>query len=131
MRQLSLLTALFILATGGCVPVLIGGAFYHDAQKKKSREQFLIGFYQTNADRESNELVPLDLCTEKYHYDRAWARKDPTCRQRIDRYEDGDTTALQAGSSAQPVSTSASSRIDPNVDEGRRINGQGTLLELP
>lgn len=78
----------------GCVAVLVGGAFYHDAKKKQTRESFMTGFHKINLEREKNGLELLDHCTEKYHFDRGWARQDPACRTRIKRYEQGDPTAL-------------------------------------
>ncbi len=83
------------LLTSGCLPVLIGGAFYQDAKKRQTRESFMTEFRKINLEREKNGLEPLDLCTEKYHFDRGWAQKDPGCRERIKRYEQGDQSALR------------------------------------
>lgn len=88
------------LLSSGCLAVLVGGAFYHDAKKKQTRGSFMTELHKTNLEREKNGLEPLDHCTEKYHFDRGWARQDPGCRPRIKRYEQGDQTALgtpQAG----------------------------------
>ena len=90
-----------VICCAGCLPVLIGGAFYHDAQKKKSREHFMASFHATNVEREENGLPPLDLCTEKYQYDPGWAKRDPACRERIRRYENGETEALGSAAVAQ------------------------------
>lgn len=97
----------------GCLPVLIGGAFYHDAKKKKTRQEFIESFRQTNLEREKAGLEPLDLCTEKYGFDRAWAMKDPGCRERIKRYEAGDRTALKTGDG--PTHRTASSSAKPDM----------------
>lgn len=90
--------ALLALNTG-CLAVVggaaVGGAIYHDAKKKQSREEFTASFRQTNLEREKSGLAPLDMCTEKYDFDRSWARQDPECRGRIDRYERGEHSALQ------------------------------------
>lgn len=51
-------------------------------------------FNQTNIEREKAGLAPLDLCTEQYHFDKKWADNDPTCEERIIRYESGDKSAL-------------------------------------
>ncbi len=69
----------------GCLPVLVGGLFYQDAKKRDARQEFMDSFRSTNLEREKAGLDPLDLCSEKYHYDRKWAMKDPNCRERINR----------------------------------------------
>ena len=93
-----------VFLTSGCVPVLIGSAFYHDAKKDQTRESFMAEFRKTNVEREKNGLEPLDLCTEKYHFDQHWAKKDPTCRDRIKRYEQGDQSALGTPRTAEAAS---------------------------
>ena len=94
-------TCLISLVPAGCLAVVggaaVGGAFYHDANKKQSREEFMAGFRTTNLEREKDELPLLDISAEKYHYDRTWARKDPDCRERIGEYENGDESALSIG----------------------------------
>ncbi len=102
-RRISAALCLIGCLLPGCLPVLVGGAFYHDAKKKQTREEFISEFHKTNVEREKNGLEPLDLCTEKYHFDRSWARQDPNCRERIDRYEKGDRTALGSSDQSQPV----------------------------
>ena len=95
-------TSLFILAIlscSGCVAALVGGAVaggyvYHDAKKRESRESFMSNFRYNNLEREKSGLIPLDICTEKYHFDRKWAREDYNCRRRINKYEAGDLSAL-------------------------------------
>jgi hypothetical protein len=54
---------------------------------------------QTNADRESKGLKPLDWCSEAYRFDKGWAFEDVNCRARIQRYEKGDATALDTPNS--------------------------------
>lgn len=94
----SLAGALLILNTG-CLAVVggaaVGGVIYHDAKKKQSREEFTASLRQTNLEREKSGLAPLDMCTEKYDFDRSWARQDPECRAKVDRYEHGELSALQ------------------------------------
>ena len=94
MKRFSRTFLFFCLATfsmsSGCVPVLIGGLFYQDAQKRKTRQGFIARFQATNMEREKNGLHPLDLCFEKYQFDKRWAMKDPNCRERIKRYETGE-----------------------------------------
>jgi len=49
---------------------------------------------KTNIEREKAGLQPLDLYTEKYHFDVGYAKNDPNCKKRVEAYEAGDTTAL-------------------------------------
>ena len=94
----SLLCLVFLSCTG-CVAALIGGAVaggyvYHDAKKREVRESFMANYRYHNLEREKSGLAPLDLCSEKYHFDRDWARENYECRRRINRYEAGDYSAL-------------------------------------
>jgi hypothetical protein len=82
------------LLLSGCAAALVGGAFYKSSKTRQAKEQFIAQFNQTNIEREKAGLLPLDLCTEKYHFDKKWADNDPVCEERIIRYEMGDTTAL-------------------------------------
>lgn len=92
-----LIACLLLIPLTGCVPVLIGGMFHQDAAKRKSRQRFTDSFRTTNLEREKAGLDPLDICFEKYQYDRKWAKVDPECRKRIKRYEAGDLTAMNIG----------------------------------
>ena len=92
---LTLFCSLVLMSTS-CAPVVIGGIFYHDAQSRKTRQRFIYNFQSVNLEREKNGLQPLDLCYEKYQFDRSWAMKDPGCRDRIKRYEAGDKGAFDA-----------------------------------
>lgn len=90
---------LVILSCSGCVAALVGGAVaggyvYHDAKKREVRESFMANYRYHNLEREKSGLEPLDLCTEKYHFDRNWARENYNCRRRINQYEAGDLSAL-------------------------------------
>jgi len=80
--------------TSGCVPAIIVGAAYHGAKSKESEQQFNSSFNQTNADRESKGLTPLDWCTEAYRWNKSYARKDKNCKKRTYAYEKGDSTAI-------------------------------------
>lgn len=82
------------LFCSGCAAALVGGAFYKSSKTREGKERFIAQFNQTNIEREKAGLPPLDLCTEKYHFDKKWADNDPICEERIIRYEMGDTTAL-------------------------------------
>lgn len=78
----------------GCIPTIIGAAVYKSSKTRQSKERFIEQFNETNVQRESAGLPPLDLCTEKYSFDKKWADNDPACAARIERYESGDETAL-------------------------------------
>jgi len=43
-------------------------------------------------------LPPLDLCTEKYKFDKYWARQDPECKEKIKEFDEGETayTSMEA-----------------------------------
>ncbi len=92
MKYLTLLTALSILSSG-CIDTAVVQTYKY-TQTKMTNEKFMEHFNKTNIEREKAGLPPLDLCTEKYHFDEKWADDDPECRERISRYEAGDTTAL-------------------------------------
>jgi len=93
MRILGLLVIMSLFCTS-CIPTIIGASVYKSTKTRAGKEQFLIQYNQTNIEREKAGLAPLDLCTEKYNYDKKWADDDPICESRIRRYESGDTTAL-------------------------------------
>jgi hypothetical protein len=82
------------LATTGCVAALVGGAFYYKAKGKEEKKDFLEQYNKTNIERHKAGLPPLDLCTEKYHFDEGWAKNDPACKARIEEYEAGNKGAL-------------------------------------
>lgn len=82
------------LLLSGCIPTIIGAAAYKSSKTRQAKEQFIAQFNQTNIEREKAGLPPLDLCTEKYSFDKKWADDDPVCADRIAKYEAGDPTAL-------------------------------------
>ena len=77
-----------------CVETMIASYAYRSGKTRQAKEQFLASYNQTNLEREKAGLAPLDLCTEKYHFDKKWADDDPICEERIAKYEAGDKTAL-------------------------------------
>jgi len=83
-----------IMFCTSCVPVLIGSVAYHAVKSKKEKREFMDNYNKTNIEREKVGLPPLDLCTEKYHFDEGYAKDDPPCKKRVEAYEAGDTTAL-------------------------------------
>ncbi len=90
--HLILLTCLSILSTG-CIEAVVVDT-YRRSETNRTNEKFMEQFNETNIEREKAGLPPLDLCTEKYHFDEKWADNDPECKERIIRYEAGDSTAL-------------------------------------
>lgn len=88
---LLLFTGIFL---SGCIPTIIGASVYKSSKTRESKERFMAEFNKTNIEREKAGLPPLDLCTEKYYYDKKWADNDPICDERIIRYESGDKSAL-------------------------------------
>ncbi len=111
------------VSCSGCLAVLagtaVGGAFYHDSKKKQSREQFMADFRATNLEREKAGLEPLDLCSEKYQYDKGWAKQDPVCRERMKRYERGDESALDVNGTApdeEPPTPAMSAGAEASTD---------------
>ena len=77
-----------VVATG------IGGGVYSSAKSKEQKQEFISNFNHNNMEREKAGLLPLDLCTEKYNFDKGWAEEDPQCASRIRAYEAGDKGAL-------------------------------------
>jgi hypothetical protein len=91
---LNLLLAFLLLQNTSCAAALVGGMFYKSSKSKEAKQKFMTNFQQTNLEREKAGLEPLDLCTEKYYFDEGWAKDDPDCKARVERYEAGDTKAL-------------------------------------
>lgn len=89
--SIAIISSLFLW---GCVPAIIGSAAYSDAKIKKARQEFASNFQDTNMERESKGLEPLDWCTEAYRFDKTYAKKDQNCKKRILAYEAGDNSAL-------------------------------------
>lgn len=117
-RVLSLLSLAAVLPlSSGCLPVLVGGLFYQEAEQREDRQQFMDGVRKTNLEREKNGLEPLDLCSEKYQFDRAWAMKDPNCRARIKRYEAGDASSLDSHASEERAEADEESGGDDDDGE--------------
>lgn len=83
-----------VLLLAGCAPALIGAALTEPSHTRESREQFQRRFDGTNLARREQAQPELDQCSERYWFDRSWARKDRVCAARVRRYENGDSTAL-------------------------------------
>src|SRR5713101_3233644 len=92
MKRLALLS-LLALGLSGCAAAAVVALV--DADKgDKAKKQFTERFEVTNAARQREGLPPLDLCSEMYWFDKGWSRKSKKCVPRINRYENGDSTAL-------------------------------------
>lgn len=85
---------MLLVGQTGCLPVLVGGLIYKSSKTREQKQEFTASFRQTNADRESRGLEPLDWCEEAYRFDKGWAYEDSQCRVRIDAFEKGTTTKL-------------------------------------
>lgn len=96
MRLRFLVIAPFLVS--GCLPVLVGGLIYKSSKSSGQKQEFMSQLQRTNADRESKGLKPLDWCSEAYRFDKGWAWEDPNCKARIQRYEKGETSALDTPS---------------------------------
>jgi len=98
MKILITLMIITVLTTGcisTAVGIVVGTAVETQrAQTRAGKESFMTQYNQMNLENEKEGLPPLDLCTEKYHFDKKWADDDPLCEERISRFEAGDTTAL-------------------------------------
>jgi len=88
------LLVIIVLLNSGCAAALVGGLLYKSSKSKQAKQEFMSNLQQTNLEREKAGLEPLDICTEKYYFDKGWADDDKPCEERIIRYEAGDTTAL-------------------------------------
>lgn len=99
--------------TSGCIAAAVGGEELYKKEKAKeqSRQEFMDKYNNANAEREKAGLQPLDLCTEQYYFNENWAKEDIECKDRIERYEAGDTTAIgtqQLGIDEEPDITDQS-----------------------
>lgn len=89
----SWLLGLLLAATTSCSSVAVSaGADAYD--RKADRDRFEGRYAALNRSRRVTGKLPLDLCSERYWFERSWARKDDACAARIRRYENGDSTAL-------------------------------------
>ena len=92
MRTLSCLTIVLLLCGSsivfsGCVPVMIGAVAYSSVKSSQQKKEFIKDFHSTNVQRHQAGLPPLDLCTEKYKFDKYWARQDPECKEQIKEFD--------------------------------------------
>ena len=81
-KGIVLFIPLLVLASG-CIPTIIGAAVYKSSKTRQAKESFIEQFNATNLEREKAGLPPLDLCTEKYNFDKKWADDDVNHRTTI------------------------------------------------
>lgn len=82
MKISTLLLLCTVFITSSCVPTLIGAVAYSGVKSDQEKQRFMDSLRQTNLDRESKGLKPLDWCDEAYRFDRSWAMKDKECKKR-------------------------------------------------
>jgi len=66
-----------------------------ESEDRTSKNAFLMTFNATQAVRRDAGLPLMDWCSECYGFDRNWALSVDGCKDRIRRFEKGDTTALR------------------------------------
>jgi len=100
-QTLTLVALCLLLALNqGCMVVgivgatVVGSSIGMHSEVKKHRKQHLHKVERTNEQRVKDGLEPLDICTEKYKFDRPWAMDDGACAERVRRYEAGAPAAL-------------------------------------
>ncbi len=74
----------------------------HSSRSNADKREFMSRLETTNSEREAHGLKPYDVCSEKYKFDPGWAAQDPTCLERITRYQNGDHTALAIDTDVAP-----------------------------
>lgn len=84
------ISALFALS--GCIPVMVGAIAYSSAKTGEQRREFIRDYHTNNTLREQAGLEPLDLCTEKYKFDKYWARQDPECKEKVKEFDKDEQT---------------------------------------
>ena len=82
------------LCLSGCAAALVGGLLYDNASDNTDRAKWNQSFNANNLEREKAGLRPLDFCSEMYKAKASWAKSDSGCKDRVKRFEAGDTSAL-------------------------------------
>lgn len=86
-KRYSVCILILTICLYGCVPALAGGMIYGSVKSKQERQKFMRNFNITNMERTQSGLPPLDLCTEKYNFDKYWAMEDPNCKEIVERLD--------------------------------------------
>ena len=91
------LLVLLSISISGCVPLIAGGMLYSSVKSNQEKKEFLNNFNMTNIERSNMGLEPLDLCTEKYNFDKYWAMEDPNCEEVVEHLDPNpDFTSREA-----------------------------------
>lgn len=114
-KYLLFLTVSLISATGCRHPVagLAAVMVVKSAHTQEQRQEFTAQLQKTNTERESKGLKPLDWCSEAYRFDVGWAESDSACAKRIEAYEAGDKSALDAPQPLLPVAPDSTKAVTP------------------
>lgn len=84
---------LLVLPLSGC-GIIIAESMANSDRTSASREEFNRQLQGTNLARREQGQPELDTCSERYWFDRDWAMKETPCKERLVRWENGDSTAL-------------------------------------
>lgn len=85
--SISLLISISGLVSSGCIPALVAATAYSSVKTSSEHRKFIRDFHASNALRQETGLPPLDLCTEKYKFDKYWARQDPECKETVKKLD--------------------------------------------
>ena len=75
-----------------CLETMIDS--YIENTSQQERDEFISKFNLVNEKRVKEGILPLDLCTEKYYFDRGWAMEDQNCSIRVEDFENGNVYAI-------------------------------------
>lgn len=75
-----------------CVETMIDS--YIESTSQEERDEFMSRLNVVNEKRVGEGFLPLDLCTEKYYFDRGWAMEDQDCSIRVEDFENGNIYAI-------------------------------------
>lgn len=84
---ISLVISGLTVCLSGCVPLTVAAIAYSSAKTGEQRREFVNNFHTNNVLRQEAGLPPLDICTEKYKFDKYWARQDPECKEKIKEFD--------------------------------------------
>ena len=119
-KVLSIQLLLLVMFCMGCaVPFII---HEYSLRAKEEKRVFMNDFNITNIERKRVGLPPLDLCTEKYHFDKGYAKDDPVCKKRVEAYEAGDETALGQPQLVEQTGTDEGQGKDEGMKESEEVN---------
>jgi hypothetical protein len=73
-----------------------------ESEDRTRKNAFLMTFNAAQAIRRETGIPLMDWCSECYRFDHEWALSVEACRDRIRRFEKGDTTALHRSTMLPP-----------------------------